>query len=102
MAAGKCNHYLHEDDPVIDWETFGWKGCWDCYHFQKADDFPFVGTKKAAERLGVSQSTIRRWVKKGELEGHLKKRGRNVFGNQKKYFIDKESLKQKKSDFVTT
>ena len=51
-----------------EWE-FMYKGCWNCTHFSKYNEFLY--TEEAAEELEVSVSTIRRWLHRKLLEGKL-------------------------------
>ena len=89
---GYCDH--HEES--VEEGEYLWKGCWGCFHFEFGQGFPYVFVSEAAEELQVSESTIRRLIKKGKLEGEL-------FGQQRrtrslpapsKYHISKESFKR--------
>ena len=86
---------LH-DEPV-DWHTFEWKGCWGCQHFSGLDSDQHVYVSEAAELLGVTAQTTRRWIKTGVLKGALYRRGRSQFSMSSppaKYVIDRESVER--------
>jgi len=86
---------LH-DEPV-DWATFEWKGCWGCQYFSGLDSKKHVYVSEAAEILGITTQTIRRWVKTGLLKGTLFKRRRKQFSLSSppaKYVIDRESVER--------
>ena len=95
---GYCDHHLHPD-MIIDLDTFEWKGCWTCYHFNADDDFPFMDVNDTSNELNISRSTVIRWVKSGKLKGRLFERGRHVDSISppyKKYFIDKDSVESQR------
>jgi len=83
---------LHEDS--VDEGTYEWKGCWGCYHFREGEDFPYMSVGEASSDVGVSQSTVRRWIKAGKLEGRLFRQGRRTgdLPSPKKYHITIESV----------
>jgi excisionase family DNA binding protein len=86
---------LH-DEPV-DWSKFEWKGCWGCQHFSGLDPKEHVYVPEAAELLGVTAQTVRRWIKTGVLNGVLYRRGRSQFSISSpptKYVIDCESIER--------
>jgi excisionase family DNA binding protein len=86
----------------IHWQEFEYKGCWSCYHFAESEDFPFVDVSKASEIIGVSKSTIRRWIRKKKLKAYLFRKWRRTFSPApKKYFIEKESIDHLLKDFKT-
>ena len=87
---GWCD--LHEE-PVGE-GNYEWKGCWGCWHFTPGDDFPYVSVSKAVDELGVSGSTVVRWVKKNRLEGRVFEQGSRTSSlpSPKKYHISKQSV----------
>jgi len=92
---GYCD--FHEEP--VDEETYEYKGCWGCYHFHEGKDFPYVSVMEASKELGVSESTVRRWVKKGKLKGRLFVQERSCFGSlppPPKYHIERESVNELK------
>ena len=50
-----------------------------CYHFHESKDFPYMSVMGASKELGVSESTVSRWVKKGKLKGRLFVQERSCF-----------------------
>ena len=64
---GYCD--LHEE--IIAEENYRYKGCWGCQHFEFGQAFPYVFVTEAAEKLQVSESTVRRLIKKCKLKGEL-------------------------------
>ena len=91
ISLGYCD--LHEEEV---WEEeFERKGCWNCYHFDYSADSPYIDVQEAAQLLKKSQSTIRRWLKDGRLEGKLFTRKRPVFqiGSPRKWLVKKEPTK---------
>jgi len=95
---GKCDHYLHEDDPDVDISTFEYKGCWNCRYFNENESFPYYDVEDASKLLNVSKITIINWIKKGNLKGRLFIRKRSGFqsGPWRIYYIEKESVDKKK------
>ena len=86
---GYCDY--HEED--IDVETFEDKGCWGCRHFGLNPEYANV--HDASLVLGVSKSTIRRWIKIGKIEGHLfVSYGVRFVSPPRKYFIVAKSLEK--------
>jgi len=102
---------LSEDEEVEpDLEGFGWcdfhqrqvdereyclKGCWGCHHFEYGKSFPYVFVSEASSELGVSESTIRRWIKSGRLQGEKFVKVRQTASPvPKKYHIEKASLRR--------
>ncbi len=84
---------LHERD--IYGEEFEWKGCWTCLHFRYAANFPYIDVSIAAEMLGVSKATVRRWVKLGKLKGRLFVKGRRDLNVPKRiYFIEASAVER--------
>lgn len=77
-------------------ETYIWKGCWGCVHFEFGKGFPYVFVSEAAEKLQVSESTIRRLIKESKLEGELFKQQRRTGSLPApfKYHISKKSFKE--------
>jgi len=89
---GSCT--LHEE--IIEEVNYRYKGCWGCQHFEFSETFPYLFVSEAAEELMVSESTIRRLIKKGKLEGELFKQQRTTHSlpSPYKYHISKESLRK--------
>lgn len=89
---GYCG--LHQES--VEEETYRWKGCWGCRYFEFGQGFPYVDVSEAAERLQISESTIRRLIKKGKLEGELfeQQRYTGSLPAPSKCHISKESLKE--------
>jgi excisionase family DNA binding protein len=89
---GYCGH--HEE--ITEEETYRYKGCWGCQHFEFGEAFPYVFVSEAAEELHVSESTVRRLIKKGTLDGELFAQVRitRSLPSPAKYHILKESLKE--------
>jgi excisionase family DNA binding protein len=87
---GYCD--FHEEQ--IDEKTFEWKGCWKCYHFIEGKKFPYYTVKEVSKMLGISESTVRRWIKSGKLKGRLFEQGRFTgdVAASRIYFIEKESV----------
>ena len=73
-----------------------YKGCWGCQHFEFGQTFPYLFVSEAAHELKVSESTIRRLIKKGKLEGELFEQQRKTHSlpSPSKYHISKESLRE--------
>ena len=92
---GYCDY--HEE--LVDEGRYIWKGCWNCYHFSEGRDFPYVSVFQASEELGVSESTIRRSIKKGSLRGEIFEQGRftSNLPAPRKYHINKESVEKIKT-----
>ena len=79
----------------VDWSMFEWKGCWGCQYFSGLDTKQHVYVSEAADILGVTTQTIRRWIKTGVLKGTLFIRRRKQFSLSSpptKYVIDRESI----------
>ena len=92
---GYCDY--HEES--IDEGEYEYKGCWGCYHFGMGKGFPYMFVPEASKELGVSESTIRRWIRKGKLRGRLFIQERPSFGvlpSPRKYHIEKESVEELK------
>lgn len=89
---GYCDH--HEE--IVEEEEYRWKGCWGCPHFEFGQGFPYVFASEAAEKLQISESTIRRLIKKGKLEGELFEQQRRTgsLPAPSKYHISRESFKE--------
>jgi len=89
-AFGYCD--FHEE--YINEETYEYKGCWGCFHFWKGEGFPYVTVPEASKELGFSQSTVRRWIRKGILKGRLftQRRYTGFLPAPPTYHIEKESL----------
>ena len=89
---GYCD--LHEES--MEEETYRWKGCWGCQHFEFGQAFPYVFVLEAAEELQVSESTVRRLIKKCKLKGEIFKQQRKTrsLPSPSKYHISKESLRE--------
>ena len=93
FSYGTCESH----DSDIDSNEFEWKGCWTCHDFTYDEDFPYVGATEAAELIGVSLSTIHRWIKQELLEGVLFTRGRTrpfVLASSKKWFVSKSDVQK--------
>jgi excisionase family DNA binding protein len=93
MDFGYCEYH----ETQIDENTYRWKGCWGCLYFRRGKDFPYMDINEVSEKLKVSKSTVRRWVKKGKLEGELFRQGRNsspFLPSPPKYHIKKESVEK--------
>jgi excisionase family DNA binding protein len=73
---GYCD--FHEEP--VNAGAYEYKGCWGCYHFHKGKDFTYMSVVEASKEMGVSENTIRRWIKKG-IE---KKLGNKVLGIHRK------------------
>ena len=89
---GSCD--LHEED--IEEDTYRYKGCWGCQHFEFGQTFPYLFVSEAAHELQVSKSTVRRLIKRGKLEGELFEQQRitRSLPSPAKYHISKESLRE--------
>jgi len=89
MMVGHC--HLHDFSVRLD--TFEYRGCWSCHHFVPADDFPYISIAIAAEELGVSPSTVRRWIYEGKLSAELFRRRKSKQAPAPfKWFIDTDSF----------
>ena len=87
-------HTKYKGEDISE-ETFEYKGCWNCWqYFEYNKDFPYYDVKETSEILGISQTTVRNWIKKGKLDGKLfiMWAQKYVMGSHKKYFIKKESV----------
>jgi hypothetical protein len=87
---GYCKY--HEEE--INESTFEWKGCWKCPYFIKGKNFKYYTVAEVGRILGISESTVRRWIKIGKLKGRLFEQ-RRFTGNvaaRRIYFIEKESV----------
>ena len=89
---GFCD--LHEE--ITDEFTYRYKGCWGCQHFEFGQTFSYLFVSEAAVELMVSESTIRRLIKKGKLDGELFEQQRitRSLPSPAKYHISKESLRE--------
>lgn len=89
---GYCDHHEEVTEEV----TYRYKGCWGCQHFEFGKTFPYIFVLEVAEKLKVSESTVRRLIKKGKLEGELFEQQRRTrsLPSPSKYHISKESLKK--------
>lgn len=87
-----CNHH----NESVDWSTFEFKGCWGCQHFLGLDSDEYVYVSEAAKLLGVTEQTIRRWIRLHVLKGTLYRRIRPQFSISPpaKYVIDRESVER--------
>ena len=91
FSYGTCE--FHDSD--IDSNEFEWKGCWTCQYFTYHKDFHYIGATEAAKLIGVSLSTIHRWIKQEKLEGLLFTRGRTrpfILASRKKWFVSKSDV----------
>lgn len=95
---GKCSNLTHINykGEEISEETFEYKGCWNCGYFEYGDDFPYYDVEETSHQLGVSKSTIIRWIKKGKLLGRLfvMNDPKFVYGSRKKYYIKKGDVEK--------
>ena len=89
---GYCD--LHEE--LTDEVTYRYKGCWGCQHFEFGQTFPYLFVSEAAHELKVSESTVRRLIKKGKLEGEVFEQQRKTHSlpSPSKYHISKEGLRE--------
>jgi len=78
--------YCHYHDTQIDLDTFAWKGCWTCHHFDWSD-FPFLTVDEACKIYGVSRKTIYRWIKAGKLEASLLEMGRGIAAVPRRIYV---------------
>ena len=85
---------LHKE--FVDWSKFEFKGCWGCHYFSGLDPWEYVYVSEAAEILGVSGQTIRRWIKAGILEGTKYIRQRTFFtlSAWQIYVINRDSVEK--------
>lgn len=91
----------------MDFGTYCWKGCWGCYHFTAGNKFPYMFVNEAAKKLGVSETTVRKLLRKGELKGEVFVQNRHTgfLPASPKYHIEKESVEvllQRRSKKVDT
>ena len=89
---GWCEY--HEE--VIEEGTYEYKGCWGCHYFVYGKNFPYYFVKEVAEMFNVTESTVRRWIRQGKLEGILFEQIRYTGWTPapRKYHIPKESLEE--------
>ena len=89
---GYCD--LHEE--LTDEVTYRYKGCWGRQHFEFGQTFPYLFVSEASKELQVSDSTVRRWIKRGKLDGELFEQQRKTHSlpAPAKYHISKKSLKE--------
>ena len=91
---GWCEYH----DDIVDVSTYEYKGCWGCHYFIYGKNFPYYFVKDVAEMFNVSESTVRRWIRQGKLDGILFKQIRRpppgVIPAPRKYHIPKESLEE--------
>lgn len=89
---GYCD--LHEE--IADEDTYRYKGCWGCQHFEFGQTFPYLFVAEAAEKLQVSENTVRRLIKKCKPEGELFEQQRKTrsLPSPSKYHISKESSRE--------
>lgn len=90
---GKFGYCAYHEE-IVEEETYCWKGCWGCPYFQFGQAFPYTFVTEASEVLEVSESTVRRLIKKGKLEGELFEQQRRTgsLPSPSKYHILKKSL----------
>lgn len=81
---------------TIDKVTYCWKGCWGCYRFVTGKKFPYVFVNEVAEKLAVSENTVKKMLKKGELRGEVfvQVRYTGFLPAPRKYHIEKESVEE--------
>ena len=93
---GKCHnetHIKYKGEDISE-EIFEYKGCWNCEYFEYGNKFPYYDVEEASQQIGVSKSTIIRWIKKGKLAGKLFIMGepKFVWGSRKKYYLNKKEV----------
>lgn len=88
--------YCEYHDEPIEFNTYEWKGCWGCHYFIEGEDFPYTFVSNVAKELGVSENTIRRWIKKEKLKADLLEQIRRTdsLPAPRKYHIEKESVEE--------
>lgn len=79
---------------LVDEGTYCWKGCWGCHMFVAGKKFPYVFVNEVAEKLAVSETTVRKMLRKGELRGEVfvQVRYTGFLPAPRKYHIEKESF----------
>jgi len=93
--------HLHEES--VSEGTYRWKGCWGCHHFGEGKSYHYFSVYEASSELGVSQSTVRRWIKNGKLEGELFIQGRHAcmrISDQGKKFLEDFKLSDRIEKFI--
>ncbi len=85
---GYCNHH----EMNVDEEKLGEKGCWSCHYFGLNPKYKDVYGASLA--LGVSESTIRRWIRIGKLKGYLCVNYGVNFFSPRKYLVTVKSLER--------
>lgn len=95
---GKCSNITHikYKGEEISEETFEYKGCWNCEYFGYGTNFPYYDVEEASKQIGVSKSTIIRWIKTGKLSGRLfiMREPKFAWGSRKKYYIKKDDIEK--------
>ncbi len=90
---GKCNNITHNTyrGERNNEETFEYKGCWNCLHFEYDKIFPYLDVEQASKVYKVSKSIIRNWIRSSKLDGKLfiMREPKFVWGSRKKYFVKK-------------
>ena len=83
MSIGSCSNSTHVAfrGEEIDWSTFYYKGCWNCWHFEPSEKFleEYMYVDEAMEKYKVSRGTIYKWCKNGKLDAELLHRGERKF-----------------------
>jgi excisionase family DNA binding protein len=99
MDFGYCDYH----GESVNEDKYRWKGCWGCHYFRRGKDFPYVFVTEVSKKLGVSESTVRRWIRKNKLEGYLFVQGRHTFTlpSPPTYHIEKESVERLKEKLKT-
>ena len=85
---GYCNHH----EMNVDEETLGARGCWNCHYFRLNSKYKDVYGARLT--LGVSESTIRRWIRIGKLKGYLCINYGVRFFSPRKYLVAVRSLER--------
>jgi predicted DNA-binding transcriptional regulator AlpA len=83
---GYCEHEYHPQ--AISQGTFEYKGCWTCWNYFQRDEekWIYIDTNEAAQKYGVSQKTIYRWIRLGKLKARLFVMGRKNTNLPKKFY----------------
>ncbi len=86
---GYCDYH----EMNVDEETSGARGgCWSCPYFSLNSKYEDVHGASLA--LGVSESTIRRWIRIGKLKGHLCVNYGIRFFSPREYSVTVKSLER--------
>ena len=84
VLIGNCNL----KDIGVDLYTFEYKGCWNCYHFEKTNQ-NFLFVSEVVEKLGKSKNTIYKYLKENKLIGKkfTRVRSRKQCGSPKIWLV---------------